>query len=123
MILLNLENKKIYYTSASFQAPLDHDIYVELTKMLTKPGKVWLLKLALFILYGLKDTPGAYFIHTMTKLEELGFYQSNADPYLFISCTVTYLVYIDNCLLLYIYNTPEDVDIRDKNHERDWNTI
>ena len=98
IILLNLQNKQIDYTAAFLQAPLDHDVYVEMPKMFTSPGKVWLLKRAL---YGLKDAPRAYFIHTKNKLEDLGFRQSDADPCLFISPTVTLLCYCDDCLLLY----------------------
>ena len=77
--------------------------------MFTKPRKVWLLEQAP---YGLKDTPRAYFIHTKNKLEELGFCQSDSDPCLTISPTVTLLYYCDNCVL--IYKTPEDVDILTK---------
>ena len=51
----------------------------------------------------------AYFIHTRNKLEDLEFRQSDADPCLFISPTVTLLCYCDNCLLL--YKSLEAVDI------------
>ena len=106
IILLQLENKQIDYTGAFLQAPLDHDVYVDMPKMFTKAGKVWLLKRAL---YGLKDAPRAYFIHTKNKLEELGFRQSDADPCFFISPTVILLYYCDDCLLL--YKTADEVDI------------
>jgi hypothetical protein len=69
-ILLNLENKQIDYTAAFMQAPIDHDIYVEMPKLFQVNGKVWKLKHAL---YGLKDAPWAYFMHTKGKLEELDF--------------------------------------------------
>jgi len=106
IILLNLHNKQIDYTAAFLQAPLDHDVYVEIPKIFISPGKVWLLKRAL---YGLKDAPRAYFIHTKNKLEDLGFRQSDADPCLFISPTITLLCYCYDCLLL--YRSPEAVDI------------
>ena len=109
IILLQLENKQIDYTAIFLQAPLDHDVYVDMPKMFTVPGKVWLLKRAL---YGLKDAPRAYFIHTKNKLEDLGFRQSDADPCLFISPTVTLLCYCDDCLLL--YKSPEAVNILTK---------
>ena len=54
IILININNKQIDYTTAFLQAPLDHDVYVEISKIFTSPGKVWLLKRAL---YGLKDAP------------------------------------------------------------------
>ena len=60
IILLDLHNKQIDYTAAFLQAPLDHDVYVEMPKMFKRPDKVWLLKRAL---YGFKDAPRAYFIH------------------------------------------------------------
>ena len=106
IILLNLHNKQIDYTASFLPNPLDHDVYVEMPKMFTSPGKVWLLKVAL---YGLKDTPRAYFIHNKNKLKDLGFRQSDTGPCLFISPTVTLLCYCDNCLLL--YKSPEAVDI------------
>ena len=48
IILLNLHNKQNGYTAAFLQAPLDHDVYIEMPKMFTSPGKVWLLKRALY---------------------------------------------------------------------------
>jgi hypothetical protein len=53
-ILLNLENKQIDYTAASLQAPLDHDVYVEMPKLFNVTGKVWKLQRAI---YGIKDAP------------------------------------------------------------------
>jgi hypothetical protein len=96
-ILLNLDNKQIDYTAAFMQAPINHDVYVEMPKLFQVHGKVWKLKCAL---YGLKDAPRAYFLHTKGKLEELGFRQSDADPCLFISPTVICLIYVDNALFV-----------------------
>jgi hypothetical protein len=108
-ILLNLENKQIDYTAAFMQAPIDHDVYVEMPKLFQVNNKVWKLKRAL---YGLKDAPRAYFMHTKGKLEELGFRQSDADPCLFISPTVICLIYVDDAL--FVYKSPEEVDILTK---------
>jgi hypothetical protein len=108
-ILLNLENKQIDYTAAFMQAPLDHDVYVEMPKLFEVNGKVWKLKRAL---YGLKDAPRAYFVHTKNKLEELDFRQSDADPCLFISPTVICLIYVDDAL--FVYKSPEEVNILTK---------
>ena len=105
-ILLNLENKQIDYTAAFLQAPLDHDVYVEMPKLFNVEGKVWKLQRAI---YGLKDAPRAYFLHTKNKLEELGFRQSDADPCLFISPTVICLIYVDDAL--FVYKSPEEVNI------------
>jgi hypothetical protein len=108
-ILLNLENKQIDYTAAFMQAPLDHDVYVEMPKLFEVNSKVWKLKRAL---YGLKDAPRAYFVHTKNKLEELRFRQSDADPCLFISPTVMCLIYVDDAL--FVYKSPEEVNILTK---------
>jgi hypothetical protein len=108
-ILLNLENKQIDYTAAFLQAPIDHDVYVEMPKLFQVKGKVWKLQRAI---YGLKDAPRAYFIHTKNKLEELGFRQADADPCLFISPTVICLIYVDDAL--FVYKSPEEVDILTK---------
>jgi hypothetical protein len=108
-ILLHLENKQIDYTAAFLQAPIDHDVYVEMPKLFAVDGKVWKLQRAI---YGLKDAPRAYFVHTKNKLEELGFRQSDADPCLFISPTVICLIYVDDAL--FVYKSPEEVDILTK---------
>jgi hypothetical protein len=108
-ILLNLENKQIDYTAAFLQAPIDHDVYVEMPKLFQVDGKVWKLQRAI---YGLKDAPRAYFIHTKNKLDELGFRQSDADPCLFISPTVICLIYVDDAL--FVYKSPQEVDILTK---------
>jgi hypothetical protein len=105
-ILLNLENKQIDYTAAFLQAPIDHDVYVEMPKLFSVEGKVWKLQRAI---YGLKDAPRAYFLHTKNKLEDLGFRQSDADPCLFISPTVICLIYVDDAL--FVYKSPEEVNI------------
>ena len=39
-IILVLKNKHIDYTAAFLQAPLDHGVYVEMSKMFTSLGKV-----------------------------------------------------------------------------------
>jgi hypothetical protein len=53
-ILLHLENKQIDCTAAFLQAPIDHDVYVEMPKLFQVEGKVWKLQRAI---YGLKDDP------------------------------------------------------------------
>jgi hypothetical protein len=78
-------------------------------KLFNVKGKVWKLKRAI---YGLKDAPRAYFLHTKNKLEELGFRQSDADPCLFIPPTVICLIYVDDAL--FVYKSPEEVNILTK---------
>ena len=42
IILLDLHNKQIDYTAVFLQASHDHDVYVEMPKMFTSPGRIWL---------------------------------------------------------------------------------
>ena len=98
MIVLGLENRQIDYTAAFMQAPIEHDVFIEMPKLYSSPGKVWKLKRSI---YGLKDSPRNYFLHTKKQLEQLGFTQSTADPCLFISDTVVCLIYVDDALLVY----------------------
>ena len=52
-------------------------------------------------IYGLKQSPRAYFLHSKHKLEQLGFSQSDADSCLFISPTVICLIYVEDALFVY----------------------
>ena len=97
-IIMGLENKQIDYTAAFVQAPIDTDVYIEMPRMFSTPGKVWKLRKSI---YGLKQSPRNYFLHMKQKLEKLGFTQSNADPCLFISSSVICLIYVDDALLVY----------------------
>ena len=54
IILLGLKNKQINYIATFLQAPLDHNVYVDISKMFTIPSKVWFLKIALS---SMKHTP------------------------------------------------------------------
>ena len=105
-ILLGLENQQIDYTAAFVQAPIDTDVYVEMPRLFSTPGKVWKLKKSI---YGLKQSPRNYFLYMKAKLEKLGFAQSIADPCLFISPTVICLIYVDDALL--VYRDQQAVDI------------
>ena len=109
-IILGLENKQIDYTAAFVQAPIDTDVYVEMPRLFSTKGKVWKLRKSI---YGLKQSPRNYFLHMKSKLEELGFRQSVADPCLFISPTVICLVYVDDALLVYRdHNAVDDLTTR-----------
>ena len=65
-ILLGLENQHIDSTPAFVQAPIDTDVYVEMPRLFSTPGKVWKLKKSI---YGLKQSPRIYFLHMKGKLK------------------------------------------------------
>jgi len=109
-IILGLENKQIDYTAAFVQAPIDTDVYMEIPQLFAIKGKVWKLRKSI---YGLKQSPRNYFLHMKSKLEELGFKQSDSDPCLFISATVICLIYVDDALLVYKdHNAADDLTTR-----------
>ena len=98
----NLETSQIDYTAAFVHAPIDNLVYVEApVGFRTQIGDVdyvWKLNKSL---YGLCQSPRNYFLYTKEKLESMGFVQSIADPCIFMSANVVYLVYVDNALLFY----------------------
>ena len=70
-------------------------IYVEMPKGFKEEGKV--LKLCRS-LYGLKQSPRNFYLHTKNELEKIGYVMSESDPCLFISKDNICLIYIDDTL-------------------------
>ena len=97
-ILLNLDTTQIDYTAAFIHASINCLVYVECSKGFVAEGKCWKLKKSL---YGLARSPQNYFLYTNKKLIKMGFYQSDADPCLFISKDVIVRIYIDDALYFY----------------------
>jgi hypothetical protein len=95
-ILLNLSTKQVDYIAAFIQSDIDNDVYVEMPRGFSKPGKVLKLKKSL---YGLKQSPRNHFLNLKGKLEDIGFVASEADPCLFVSDKVIALIYVDDALL------------------------
>jgi Reverse transcriptase (RNA-dependent DNA polymerase) len=98
------------YTAAFIHAKIDCDtnwdslsdkdkcqsgVYIEMPCGFMQPGKVLKLKRPL---YGLKQAPCNFYLHLKSKLEEVGFMQSEHDQCLFISDQVICLIYVDNTL-------------------------
>ena len=104
-ILLGLETRQVDYVAAFVQADIDMDVYVEMPRGFAQPGKVLKLKKSL---YGLKQSPRNYFQHLSSKLNQLGFTSSDADPCLFVSDKCICLVYVDDTLLY--ARSKEDLD-------------
>ena len=78
---MNLETKQIDYTSAIVQTKIDTDVYMEMPRGFSTPGKVWHLKKSI---YGLKQSPRNYYLHMKEKLSKLGFHASEVDSCLFV---------------------------------------
>jgi hypothetical protein len=88
-------------STAFLNGVLEEEIYVECPEGFEgPPGCVWKLKKAL---YGLKQAPRAWYETMKSKLIELGFRASEADPSLFILETperyIMLLCYVDDLLI------------------------
>ena len=82
-------------------------VYIEMPRGFREPGKVLKLKRSL---YGLKQSPRNFFLHLKSKLEQVGFTQSESDHCLFLSDKVICLVYVDDTLF-YARNVSDIDDV------------
>ena len=73
-------------------------------KQYDKKGNAKVLKLKR-TLYGLKQSPRAFWKYMVEKLSTCGMTQSDLDPCLFISDTVIIVMYVDDILM---WSTNED---------------
>jgi hypothetical protein len=80
-LILGLATQQVDYKAAFLHASIDKDVYVEMHRGFSKPGKVLKVKRSL---YGLKIAPRNFFQHLKGKLECIGFTSSTADPCLFL---------------------------------------
>ena len=109
-IVLGLATKQVDYTAAFVHAPIERDpnwdnmtqleqersgVYIEMPRGFREPGMVLKLKRSL---YGLRQSPRNFFLHLKSKLESVGFQQSESDPCLFMAKKVICLVYVDDTL-------------------------
>ena len=93
---MELASRQVDYTAAFVHAPIDSEIYVEMPRGFTKPGKVLRLKKAL---YGLSQAPNLFFNFLKSKLERIGFEQAvDVDACLFVSPKVICITYVDDTL-------------------------
>ena len=95
-LLLNLCTMQVDYVAAFVQSDIDTEVYVEMPRGFTQPGKVLKLKKSL---YGLKQSPRNHYQNLKSKLEKLKFEACESDPCLFVSDKVIALVYVDDTLL------------------------
>jgi hypothetical protein len=105
-LILGLHTAQVDYVAAFVQADIDTEVFVEMPRGFSEPGKVLKLKKSL---YGLKQSPRNHYQNLRSKLEDLGFVACDSDPCLFVSDKVIALVYVDDTLL-YARN-PEDIEV------------
>ena len=96
-VLLNLKSKQGDVTAAFLHASVEKDekIYVHMPRGFSKPGKVLKLKKTL---YGLRQSPRAFWKYMVQKMADVGMPQSDLDPCLFIGEKVICIVYVDDLL-------------------------
>ena len=101
--LLDLKSKQGDVNCAFLHAHLSEEetVYVHMPQGFTqygKRGKATVLKLKR-CLYGLKNTPRAFWKYMVEKLEICGLEQSKPDPCLFIGESVIAVMYVDVILM------------------------
>ena len=101
--LLSLVSKQGDVTCAFLHAHLEEgeEVYLQMPcgfKQYDKKGNAKVLKLKR-TLYGLKQSPRAFWKYMVEKLSTCGMKQSDLDPCLFISDTVIIVMYVDDILM------------------------
>ena len=96
-VLLNLKSKQGDITAAFVHADVEEgeNIYVEMPHGLKQKGKGLKLKKTL---YGLRQSPRAFWLYLTEKMEACGMEQSTLDPCLFIGKKVTCICYVDDLI-------------------------
>lgn len=96
-VLLGLKSKQGDVTAAFLHADLseDEEVYVEMPRGFKKPGKVLKLKKTL---YGLRQSPRAFWKYMVERMEACGMPQSKLDPCLFVGEKVLCICYVDDLL-------------------------
>jgi hypothetical protein len=99
-IFLGWSMRQIDFILAYPQAPVEHDLYMELPPGIeTKHGnsKDYVLKL-LANLYGQKQAGRVWNHYLFDKLREIGFHQSQVDECVFYRDDIIFIVYVDDGL-------------------------
>lgn len=96
-VMLNLKSKQGDVTAAFLHGELEEgeEVYLEMPRGFKQEGKVLKLKRTL---YGLRQSPRAFWKYIVKKMEECGMEQSNLDPCLFLSGKVIAITYVDDIL-------------------------
>eukprot|EP00804_Cyclotella_cryptica_P025289 CCRYP_010373-RB/>CCRYP_010373-RB protein AED:0.34 eAED:0.34 QI:0/-1/0/1/-1/0/1/0/497 len=96
-VLLKLKSKQGDITAAFVHADVEEgeNIYVEMPRGFRKQGKVLKLKKTL---YGLRQSPRAFWLYLTEKMNLCGMEQSTLDPCLFIGEKVICICYVDDLI-------------------------
>ena len=96
-VLLDLKSKQGDITAAFLHATLkeDEEVYVEMPRGFQKKGKVLKLKKTL---YGLRQSPRAFWKYMVEKMEASNMPQSKLDPCLFVGEKVIAICYVDDLI-------------------------
>eukprot|EP00804_Cyclotella_cryptica_P020131 CCRYP_014912-RA/>CCRYP_014912-RA protein AED:0.34 eAED:-0.30 QI:0/-1/0/1/-1/0/1/0/430 len=96
-VLLKLKSKQGDITAAFVHSDVEEgeNIYVEMPRCFRKQGKVLKLKKRL---YGLRQSPRAFWLYLTKKLNLCGMKQSTLDPSLFIGEKVICICYVDDLI-------------------------
>ena len=96
-VLLDLKSKQGDVTAAFLHADLEEnkEVYVNMPRGFEKTGKVLKLRKTL---YGLRQSPRAFWKYMVEKMEKCNMPQSSLDPCLFIGKNVICICYVDDLL-------------------------
>jgi hypothetical protein len=104
----NLEIDQVDFTSAFLQAPLEDDVWIEQPEGYAVDIPGIKIKLARAV-YGLRNSPRAFYRKMRAEFEKMGFTASDADPGLFyysppnsksVRDRTFILVHVDDCLIV-----------------------
>ena len=95
-LVLKLDTQQVDYNNAFCQAPLDQNVYVELSHGFEVPNIVLPLRQSA---YGLRKSPLDFYKHLREGLEYRDFIKSSYDDCLFKNGTFIILFWVDGCIL------------------------
>jgi hypothetical protein len=113
-MILSWNMRQIYFVLAYPQAPIEHDMYMELPPGIeTKHGhsKDYVLKL-LANLYGQKPAGRVWNQYLVNHLLQIGFKQSLIDKYLFYKGNIIFVVYVDGGIF---FGSDDEADSKPRN--------
>ena len=101
--ILGLQSQSIDFTNAFAQddIPIGEPVFISLTRDFnSEGGQCDVVLRSKKSLYGQDEAAHLWYKRLQNGLLERGFMTSKVDPYLFMSNTVIFVVYVDDCLFL-----------------------